>query len=288
MGNIVGKKFGVVASTGYERALEESVKEGNQGKFYLTEYKGKGFNDIDIKTIESRNTLIVDGNKIIGVSDTDVQKLTRLSSNPNYFSYRGDVNFSTALPDNANIGDVYNINSEFNLGTNIWYPAYTSVICIGTDSVTGKNVWKPLGGTLEIGKPAFGYIDGSYHVLHFGTDSTKMYPISSFDIYLSSGLHSVNSSIGLELSTYTYYNNSELNTSGLTIDEHGLKLALASNFSYKNQENEFIDALDIVGTDKAEYGGLTISAEKLINYLKLSSFFNNHINSLITQRLTIK
>mgnify|MGYP006920093979 FL=1 len=42
MGNIVGKPFGVVASINYEAALEESVKEGNQAKFYLASQRDAG------------------------------------------------------------------------------------------------------------------------------------------------------------------------------------------------------------------------------------------------------
>ena len=81
MGNIVGKQFGVVASKDYNTALTESVKEGNQGKFYLTENGGKGFNDITATTDDSRNTLIVNGNVLRGISKADAEKLAILSTN---------------------------------------------------------------------------------------------------------------------------------------------------------------------------------------------------------------
>lgn len=64
MGNVVGKQFGVVASKDYITALTESVKEGNQGKFYLAQSGGNGFDNITAITNDNRNTLIVNGNEI--------------------------------------------------------------------------------------------------------------------------------------------------------------------------------------------------------------------------------
>ena len=118
MGNIVGKPFSVVASKDYNTALTESVKEGNQAKFYLTENGGKGFNDITATTDDSRNTLIVNGNKIQGVSTSDINKLNLISGSglitDGAFRYKGPVNKIFNLPSNPNnvsIGDVYNINN---------------------------------------------------------------------------------------------------------------------------------------------------------------------------------
>ena len=149
MGNVVGKQFGVVASKDYNTALTESVKEGNQGKFYLTENGGKGFNDITATTDDSRNTLIVNGNKIQGVSTSDINKLNLISGSglitDGAFRYKGSVDNISKLPDDAKVGDVYNISTHFMIGS-IDYPAYTSVVYVNDGTYT----WRSLGGKMKL------------------------------------------------------------------------------------------------------------------------------------------
>lgn len=157
MGNIVGKQFGVVASKDYNTALTESVKEGNQGKFYLTENGGKGFDNITTATDNSRNTLIVNGNKIQGVSENDITKLNTIDSaitDSGFFKYKRSVSYFSDLPNNPNDvrpGDVYNVNTEFELD-GVRYPAYTNVVCISTRLDDSSSIkWNALGGTMDIG-----------------------------------------------------------------------------------------------------------------------------------------
>lgn len=213
MGNIVGKPFSVVASKDYNTALTESVKEGNQAKFYLTENGGKGFNDITATTDDSRNTLIVNGNKIQGVSTSDINKLNLISGSglitDGAFRYKGPVNKIFNLPSNPNnvsIGDVYNINNQFAID-GISYPAYTSVVCIGTNGDGLSPIeWNALGGTMDIGTNATPKSLSIYELVYNPNNRT---PIGSFTIKLKqkSGL------------TFNYDNEIELNLGkGLMVD----------------------------------------------------------------------
>lgn len=205
MGNIVGKPFGVVASKDYNIALTESVKEGNQGKFYLTENGGKGFNDITATTDDSRNTLIVNGNKIQGVSTSDINNLNLISGSglitDGAFKYKGSVDNISKLPDDAKVGDVYNISTHFMIGS-INYPAYTSVVYVND----GTNTWQPLGGEMKLGTHIIGLSTIEDHIFYSAPDYE---PIASFNINLDSqnGLYaksdnSISIRLGPGLSTY--------------------------------------------------------------------------------------
>lgn len=209
MGNIVGKPFGVVASKDYNTALTESVKEGNQAKFYLTENGGKGFNDITATTDDSRNTLIVNGNKIQGVSTSDINKLNLISGSglitDGAFRYKGSVDNISKLPDDAKVGDVYNISTHFMIGS-IDYPAYTSVVYVND----GTNTWQSLGGEMKLGTHAIGLRTTDDNIFYSGPNylSPNYKPITSFDINLDSdnGLYAkpnnfISIRLGLGLST---------------------------------------------------------------------------------------
>lgn len=209
MGNIVGKPFGVVASKDYNTALTESVKEGNQAKFYLTENEGNGFNDITATTDDSRNTLIVNGNKIQGVSTSDINKLNLISGSglitDGAFRYKGSVDNISKLPDDAKVGDVYNISTHFMIGS-IDYPAYTSVVYVND----GTNTWQSLGGEMKLGTHAIGLRTTDDNIFYSGPNylSPNYKPITSFDINLDSdnGLYAkpnnfISIRLGLGLST---------------------------------------------------------------------------------------
>lgn len=196
MGNIVGKQFGVVASKDYNTALTESVKEGNQGKFYLTENEGKGFNDITATTDNSRNTLIVNGNKIQGVSTSDINKLNAITSDTaKIFKYKGSVDLFESLPNipnNVNVGDVYNISSKFNMD-GVSYPAHTNVVCVESVLSGSSPIvkWDALGGTMEIGTSVDPSINTLSSSVHLSYKTINNIPISSFDIEVdtSNGLN---------------------------------------------------------------------------------------------------
>lgn len=192
MGNVVGKQFGVVASKDYNTALTESVKEGNQGKFYLTETGGKGFDNITTATDDSRNTLIVNGNKIQGVSTSDINKLNTIDSaiiDSGFFKYKRSVGYFSDLPSNpADVrpGDVYNVNTEFELD-GICYPAYTNVVCISTRLDVGSSIkWNALGGTMSIGTtPNISVITSDYNTKEIVYKKSDNRPISEFTIKVS-------------------------------------------------------------------------------------------------------
>lgn len=226
MGNIVGKPFGVVASKDYNTALTESVKEGNQAKFYLTENGGKGFNDITATTDDSRNTLIVNGNKIQGVSTSDINKLNLISGSglitDGAFKYKGSVKNFESLPTNANIGDVYNILDIFEID-GATYPVNSCVFYFDD----GNTKWHPLTDTLQIGTE--GYVENRYSNLDRLAYISRGYhrPIDSFDIRLDndSGLYASNGKIYIKLGL------------GLGTSDIGIKTTLGKGLMFDDNAN---------------------------------------------------
>lgn len=186
MGNIVGKQFRVVASKDYATALAESVKEGNQAKFYLAQKDGKALDGVTATTDNDRNTLIINGNRIQGVSNNDISKLDAITDVTKLFKYKGSVDTFDDLPTgtlrDVSVGDVWNIKSNFTL-EGVTYPAYTNVVCV---TVTyGSMVmikWDALGGTMEMGTSVNPTVKDSR--LSYKTKNNI--PISSFEIALGS------------------------------------------------------------------------------------------------------
>lgn len=186
MGNIVGKLFRVVASKDYATALAESVKEGNQAKFYLAQKDGKALDGVTATTDNDRNTLIINGNRIQGVSNNDISKLDAITDVTKLFKYKGSVDTFDDLPTGAlrdvSVGDVWNIKSDFTL-EGVTYPAYTNVVCATAAYGSAPIIkWDALGGTMEIGTSAALTVKGS--VLNYFTKNDI--PISSFEIGLGS------------------------------------------------------------------------------------------------------
>ena len=291
MGNIVGKQFGVVASKDYNTALTESVKEGNQGKFYLAENGGNGFDNITTATDNSRNTLIVNGNKIQGVSTNDINKIDTISSaissaitDSGFFKYKGSLSYLSELPsnfDSAKIGDVYNIITNFELD-GVYYPNYTNVVCIGTKDGSDLLKWDALGGSMEIGTPADSRIINQQELEYYSLDSI---PINSFSLFLSSGLTlDDGKSIYLRIGTNNQERNPQVtDISGLTIVDGGISLALATGY-----DKTFINGLVTISTDNADKGGLSIYGPSIVDHLKINDDFKNYINSLVNNKITIQ
>lgn len=185
MGNIVGKQFRVVASKDYATALAESVKEGNQAKFYLAQKGGKALDGVTATTDNDRNTLIINGNRIQGVSNNDISKLDTITTDvAKLLKYKGSVDTFNDLPTrpNASIGDVWRIKSNFTL-VGVPYPAYTSVVCTTVAPVG----WDALGGAMEMGTFVNPTITAGNSRLSYKT-TEKGTPISAFEIALSTGL----------------------------------------------------------------------------------------------------
>lgn len=219
MGNIVGKQFRVVASKDYATALVESVKNGNQAKFYLAQKDGKALDGVTATTDNDRNTLIINGNRIQGVSNNDISKLDAITDVPKLFKYKGSVDTFDDLPTgklrDVSIGDVWNIKSNFTL-EDVTYPAYTNVVCITAAYGSAPMIeWDALGGTMEMGTLVAPTVRNS--ILSYKTKNNI--PISSFEIALGSdtGIEADASGIiRLDLSTALpeKFNNNTLKFSG--------------------------------------------------------------------------
>lgn len=186
MGNIVGKLFRVVASKDYATALAESVKEGNQAKFYLAQKDGKALDGVTATTDNDRNTLIINGNRIQGVSNNDISKLDAITDVTKLFKYKGSVDTFDDLPTGASrdvsVGDVWNIKSDFTL-EGVTYPAYTNVVCVTAAYGSAPMIkWDALGGTMEMGTSVAPTVRDSR--LSYKTKNNI--PISSFEIVLDS------------------------------------------------------------------------------------------------------
>lgn len=219
MGNIVGKQFRVVASKDYATALAESVKEGNQAKFYLAQKDGKALDGVTAITDNDRNTLIINGNRIQGVSNNDISKLDAITDVTKLFKYKGSVDTFDDLPTGAlrdvSVGDVWNIKNNFTL-EDVTYPAYTNVVCVTAAYGSAPMIrWDALGGTMEIGTEATPTVKDSY--LHYRIPNNI--PISSFSIILGSDtgiVANANGIIRLDLGTALSekFNNNTLKFSG--------------------------------------------------------------------------
>lgn len=186
MGNIVGKLFRVVASKDYATALAESVKEGNQAKFYLAQKDGKALDGVTATTDNDRNTLIINGNRIQGVSNNDISKLDAITDVTKLFKYKGSVDTFDDLPTgtlhDVSVGDVWNIKSDFTL-EGVTYPAYTNVVCVTAAYGSAPMIkWDALGGTMEMGTS----VDPTVKDSRLRYKTKNNIPISSFEIVLGS------------------------------------------------------------------------------------------------------
>lgn len=244
MGNIVGKQFRVVASKDYATALAESVKEGNQAKFYLAQKDGKALDGVTATTDNDRNTLIINGNRIQGVSNNDISKLDAITDVTKLFKYKGSVDTFDDLPTGAlrdvSVGDVWNIKSNFTL-EDVTYPAYTNVVCVTAVYGSAPMIkWDALGGTMEMGTSVAPTVKDSR--LSYKTKNNI--PISSFEIVLGSD-------------------------TGIVADDNGIiKLQLATkHFTKLNDDTLYIDSiacpLESVYLDINNSNGLWINGNSL-------------------------
>jgi hypothetical protein len=188
MGNIVGKQFRVVASKNLKDSLADSVKEGNQAKFYLAQNNNpneqKALENVTKVTNDDRNVLIINGNTIQGISKNDISKLDAISDTTKIFKYKGSLATKEMLlakiPPSVEVGDVYNVESEITLN-NICYPAYTNFVYIGGHENTELN-WDSLGGTLQIGTYAIQRRE-SDSIISWRTENEM--PLSEFKFMVS-------------------------------------------------------------------------------------------------------
>ena len=217
MGNIVGKPFGIVVSKDYDTALEESVHEGNQGKFYLTAYQGSGLEDLPFS--EDRNVLIINGNKIQGVSYQDLEALDSVKKKGALLNYKGSSSGFTK-PSDSSLGDVYTLGQPTYQG-DVLYPMFSLVIDLGQNSLIPLTPPTPQGATVTT------------------TNNTINYSASAgigfFGINLGSGLYAETGTIKLDIgSSLMISPNNSLEVrcgSGLSIGNKGLTVAIGSGLS---------------------------------------------------------
>lgn len=190
MGKIKDKVFGLVVSKNVTDSLADSIKDNNQAKFYLAQNNltnGQALDDVTSpNALTDRNVLIINGNRIQGVSDNDISKLDAITDVTKLFKYKGSVDTFDDLPTgtlhDVSVGDVWNIKSNFTL-EDVTYPAYTNVVCItATYGSTPIIKWDALGGTMEMGTSIAPTVKNS--ILSYKTKNNI--PISSFGIVLGS------------------------------------------------------------------------------------------------------
>lgn len=296
MGNIVGKQFGVVASKNYTTALAESIKEGNQAKFYLAQSNDdqKALGDVTEVTSTDRNALIINGNTIQGISKEDITKLDAISDVTKIFKYQGSVRTRADLlakvPPFVEKGDVYNVETSIVLN-GIPYSAHTNFVYTGLNTTMGSEEnWDSLGGTLQIGTSVKGVKIGT-NTIRWGNEDKI--PISSLTLKVTGGLLVSSNEvikvdigtglkfqgniIALKLSTKsleTLANYEGTGVSGLNIDDNGgLHVALAPS---SNNGGRYL-------VHKSE--GIALDYAQLVTSLKADTQLKTYINSLIDAKL---
>lgn len=296
MGNIVGRPFGVVASKDYKTALAESVKVGNQAKFYLTQNNDannqKALDDVTAATTADRNALVINGNTIQGISKQDINKLDAISDVTKIFKYQGSVKTREALLakiPSVKIGDVYNVEDSIMLN-NISYPAHTNFVYIGLiDGENKEKAWDSLGGTMQIGT---GALRSQLFAKTIHWEGENNIPISSLNLEVSTGLIvdtggvlSINIGTGLKLeggkiavklaTMITETEHYRTSSGGLyTNSEGGLYVGISSSEGAN---------IKLLGYNND--GGLFLKYKELVKSLMANSDLKSYISSLIKDAL---
>lgn len=246
MGNIVGKLFRVVASKNVTDSLADSVKNGNQAKFYLAQEGaggGAALDNITKVTDDARNVLIINGNKIQGISNDDVAKLDAITDVTKIFTYKGSVATFADLPNgklrDVSVGDVWNIQHEFTL-EDVLYPAYTNVVCASVANGSVPMIqWDALGGTMQIGTTIDSTGEADNGIINYKSP-TKV-PINSFRIVLGTNTGVVTDSSGTISLRLTSEHFTKLNDNTLYINNNGSPLESVS-LDIETSNGLFIDS----------------------------------------------
>lgn len=275
MGNIVGKLFRVVASKNVTDSLADSIKNGNQAKFYLAQDKlpnGQALDDVTSPNeLTDRNVLIINGNKIQGVNQNDLSKLDSITDASKLFKYKGSVatidELLKKVPPEAEVGDVWNMEQECEID-GVKYPAYTNFVCSSIKvSIGGKpasSTWDSLGGTMQMGTVAtvnsMGNTRLDYH-------TSYDIPISAFSINLA-----VNSSLKIANGEITL---SKSSPSAKKIDRETLYYGSndpIANFKIKVDvaQGLYINDLNMISLSISTKGGLGIDTNDSL-YMVLST-----------------
>lgn len=312
MGNIVGKQFKVVASKNVTDSLNDSVKEGNQAKFYLAQKdyaKGKALDEVTSPDeFSDRNVIIINGNTIQGVSKNDIIKLDAISDATKLFKYKGSVSTGYDLlkkvPPEANVGDVWNVEQECEIN-GIKYPPYTNFVCSYIKISPASASWDSLGGIMISVSSAYPQRNDR-QTLSF---SSYGHPMDHFTLKVDkyAGLYiNSNNEISLGLSTYRGINVDKDNfiylllstekeapldasqyvscaNSGLAFNKQGGLTVAIGNSGTNN--GDFIDGALVLGSAIQGHGGLCISSSAMTRYIKSNTDVRIYIDSLIDAKL---
>lgn len=180
MGNIVGKPFSVVASKNFGTALTESKQEGNQAKFYLTQAPSTNSNGGSLDSVitadndNDRNSIVINGNVITGISINDIDKLNELDNVNGAFIYKGSVTTEAELKALKSLspGDVWNCEAQVTLN-NKTYPEGTNFVAKKSGKGDDTDIWDSLGGIIKLGTKATCSITKQTlsDLLHYSSDS---------------------------------------------------------------------------------------------------------------------
>lgn len=324
MGKIKDKVFGLVVSKNVEDSLADSVKEGNQAKFYLAQNDVTNGIALDSVTkpdwYTNRNVLIINGNKIQGVNQNDLDKLDAITDATKLFKYKGSVDTFDDLPTGVNhdvsVGDVWNIKRSFTL-EDVSYPAYTNVVCVVAAYGSAPMIeWDSLGGTMQIGATARQKIVQDEIIY----DTTDGIPINKFSIKAGMGLkwdyNGYNYALHLQISTkkgleidnnndlylklatkvsivHSVYGN-DTSTSGLIFDDEtgqlGIAIATSKGANVDIIEGAIKLTTAVYDTNGPAYlGGLYLSSlvmeDFITDHIISNLSIKGYINSLIDAKL---
>ena len=201
MGKIKNKVFGLVVSKNVTDSLADSIKDGNQAKFYLAQDKfstdGQALDNVTIPNeLTDRNVLIINGNRIQGVNQNDLSKLDAITDVNKLFKYKGSVETIDELlkkvPPETEVGDVWNVKQESEID-GVRYPAHTNFVCSFVNMKPASSTWDSLGGTMQIGSAADSYKINDNLLIYHCQDSNI--PMTQFSL-------SVSTDEGLYINTY--------------------------------------------------------------------------------------
>lgn len=252
MGNIVGKPFSVVASKSFTTALTESKQEGNQAKFYLTQAPSTNSNGGSLDSVitadndNDRNSIVINGNVITGISITDIDKLNELDNANGAFIYKGSVTTEAGLKALKSLspGDVWNCEAQVTLN-NKTYPEGTDFVAKKSGKGDDTDIWDSLGGIIKLGTKATCSITKQTlsDLLHYSSDSKIM---SDFAMISTGAIHSTVDEQSISVLSVSCDNSMSQNNRTLSVHfdatapfeagYNGIKLLSGDGISVKNKK----------------------------------------------------
>ena len=303
MGTIVGNPFGLVASKSEAEALTESVKTGNEAKFYVTghssDYTGASISGGNDKA--SSAAIVINGCVLRGLSESQETTLEKMSNVSQIMQYKGSVqNLATLLAiKNAAVGDTYNVVTAVTLG-NATYPAGTNFCCktAGTSTGTPAANWDPLGGSFtvlgtKISIQSFHdnnfYSDGRLIIDAGGNDAishvdisvSSAVQISTAQLTIGSGGALLGDSVNIPLTTSVTVGTSHISLGDVTRSSiiSNLQIPIATQLSHSDNAIKFDGNLLALSTWTGIYFGTGLKLSTIndtefsinLDYIALSS-----------------